>query len=121
MTDLPSLIAPIVLGIVEGYTGHGIGTAMHQAPEVPNHRTRGGGGPRLRAGLCLAVEPMLVRGDPETDVLADDWTVVTRDGSRAAHWEHTVALGADGPWVLTAHDGGRAGLAALGVDVAPLG
>ncbi len=109
------------LAIVEGYTGHGIGTAMHQAPEVLNHRTRGGGGLRLRPGLCLAVEPMLVRGDAETDVLDDDWTVVTRDGSRAAHWEHTVALGPEGPWVLTAHDGGAAGLGALGVTVAPLG
>jgi len=108
------------LEIVEGYTGHGIGTAMHQAPEVANHRPRGRGGLKLRAGLCLAVEPMLVRGDPDTDVLSDEWTVVTRDGSRAAHWEHTVALGADGPWVLTAHDGGRAALGALGVEVAPL-
>lgn len=113
------------LEIVEGYTGHGIGTAMHQAPEVLNHRTRprrlgSGGGTRLRPGLCLAVEPMLVRGDPETTVLADGWTVVTRDGSRAAHWEHTVALTEQGPWVLTAHDGGRAALGALGVAVAPL-
>ena len=111
------------LGIVEGYTGHGIGTAMHQPPDVLNHRTRSwgaGSGTRLRPGLCLAVEPMLVRGDAETDVLDDDWTVVTRDGGRAAHWEHTVALGPRGPWVLTAHDGGRAGLGALGVEVAPL-
>jgi methionyl aminopeptidase len=107
------------LGIVEGYVGHGIGTAMHQAPEVLNHRTSARG-PKLRPGLCVAVEPMVVRGDPDTDVLADDWTVVTTDGSRAAHWEHTVALGADGPWVLTAPDGGREALAAHGVVVAPL-
>ena len=106
-------------GIVEGYVGHGIGTAMHQSPEVLNYRTRERG-PRLRRGLCVAVEPMLARGSPETKVLADDWTVVTTDGSRAAHWEHTVALGADGPWVLTAHDGGRAGLALHGMEPAPL-
>lgn len=106
-------------GIVEGYVGHGIGSAMHQAPEVLNYRTRERG-VRLREGLCVAVEPMLVRGDPETAVLADDWTVVTTDGSRAAHWEHSVAVGPDGPWVLTAHDGGEADLAALGVRAAPL-
>ena len=113
------------LEVVEGYTGHGIGTQMHQAPEVANHRTRSRGlgtarGMRLTPGLCLAVEPMVVRGDAETDVLPDDWTVVTRDGSRAAHWEHTVALTERGPWVLTAHDGGEAALGALGVAVAPL-
>ena len=106
------------LGIVEGYVGHGIGTAMHQAPEVLNHR--GPRGPKVRAGLCVAVEPMVVRGDPETDVLDDEWTVVTADGSRAAHWEHSVAVGEHGPWVLTSPDGGRAALAALGVQVAPL-
>jgi methionyl aminopeptidase len=107
------------LGIVEGYVGHGIGTAMHQAPEVLNHRTSARG-PKLKPGLCVAVEPMLVRGDTDTDVLADDWTVVTRDGSRAAHWEHTVALSERGPWVLTSPDGGRAQLAELGVQVAAL-
>lgn len=106
-------------GIVEGYVGHGIGTAMHQPPEVVNYRTRDRG-PRLKRGLCVAVEPMLVRGSPETRVLADDWTVVTTDGSRAAHWEHSVALFDAGPWVLTARDGGRAGLAPYGVQVAPL-
>lgn len=107
-------------GIVEGYGGHGIGTAMHQDPHVLNYRTRDRG-PRMRPGLCLAVEPMLVAGDSATRVLADEWTVVTRDGSRAAHWEHTVALTPDGPWVLTARDGGFAELEALGVSVAPLG
>lgn len=106
-------------GIVEGYVGHGIGTAMHQPPEVLNYRTNERG-PRLRSGLCVAVEPMLVRGSAQTRVLADDWTVVTVDGSRAAHWEHTVALGPEGPWVLTAVDGGVAGLATVGVTAAPL-
>lgn len=106
-------------GIVEGYGGHGIGTEMHQDPHVLNYRTRDRG-PRMRAGLCLAVEPMLTAGNPTTKILSDEWTVVTRDGSRAAHWEHSVALTDAGPWVLTARDGGAAALAAVGVEVAPL-
>ena len=106
-------------GIVEGYVGHGIGTAMHQPPEVLNHRSRDRG-PRVRPGLCVAVEPMVVRGAAETDVLDDDWTVVTTDGSRAAHWESTVAVHEGGVWVLTARDGGAAGLARHGVVAAPL-
>ena len=106
-------------GVVQEYVGHGIGSAMHQAPDVLNYRTRDRG-PRLRPGMCLAVEPMLVRGGRGTQVLADDWTVVTDDGSRAAHWEHSVALLDAGIWVLTAPDGGAERLAALGVVVAPL-
>jgi methionyl aminopeptidase len=101
-------------GVVEDYTGHGIGTALHQPPDVPNVG-RAGRGPRLVEGLVLAVEPMLTLGDPEDVLLEDEWTVATRDGSRAAHFEHTVALSGRGPWVLTALDGGRARLAALGV------
>jgi methionyl aminopeptidase len=106
-------------GLVEDYGGHGIGTEMHQEPHVLNYRTRDRG-PRMRPGLCVAVEPMLTAGDPQTRVLADDWTVVTVDGGRAAHWEHSVALGEHGIWVLTARDGGAAALAGLGVRVAPL-
>ena len=106
-------------GLVEEYVGHGIGTAMHQPPDVPNFRRRDRG-VRLRPGLCVAVEPMVVRGARHTQVLEDDWTVVTDDGSRASHWEHTVAILDDGIWVLTAPDGGAARLAALGVAVAPL-
>ena len=105
-------------GIVQEYVGHGIGRAMHQPPEVLNYRTRERG-PRLRPGLCVAVEPMLTRGSPASKVLEDDWTVVTQDGSRAAHWEHTVAIGPKGIWVLTAEDGGRAALAERGVTIAP--
>lgn len=104
-------------GIVQEYVGHGIGTAMHQVPEVLNYRTREKG-PRLRPGLCVAVEPMLTRGSRITRVLEDDWTVVTVDGSRAAHWEHTVAIRPGGVWVLTAPDGGAQRLAVLGVEVA---
>ena len=107
-------------GIVQEYVGHGIGSAMHQPPEVLNYRTREKG-PRLRPGLCVAIEPMLTRGSRTTRLLDDEWTVVTQDGTRAAHWEHTVAIGPDGIWVLTAADGGAAQLGALGVTVAPWG
>lgn len=106
-------------GIVEDYVGHGIGKAMHQPPDVPNYRTRDRGA-KVRPGLCVAVEPMLVRGAEANHVLADDWTVVTDDASRAAHWEHTVAVHEGGLWVLTARDGGAERLARLGVQVAPL-
>lgn len=106
-------------GVVEEYVGHGIGTAMHQPPDVLNYRARDRG-PRVKPGLCVAIEPMVVRGERFTQVLDDDWTVVTVDGARASHWEHTVAVGEDGIWVLTEPDGGAAELAALGVEVAPL-
>ena len=93
-------------GIVDGYGGHGIGTEMHQDPHVLNFG-RPGRGPRLVPGLVLAIEPMITLGSPRTVELSDGWTVVTQDGSVAAHVEHTVALFADGAWVLTAPDGGR--------------
>jgi methionyl aminopeptidase len=92
-------------GIVREYTGHGIGTRMHMDPPVPNHG-RAGRGPVLSAGMTLAIEPMLVLGQPKTRLLDDDWTVVTADGSWAAHFEHTVAVTEAGPWVLTSEDGG---------------
>jgi methionyl aminopeptidase len=101
-------------GILEDYVGHGIGTQMHQPPNVPNYG-RPGRGPKLVAGLAVAVEPMVTLGDPRVDVLDDDWTVVTADGRWAAHYEHTVAFTPEGPWVLTALDGGAAHLADLGV------
>lgn len=100
-------------GIVEDYTGHGIGTEMHLPPDVPNYG-RPGRGPRLKRGLALAVEPMVTLGSPETAVADDEWTVVTIDGSLSAHFEHTFALTPDGVWVLTAHDGGREQLERLG-------
>lgn len=87
-------------GIIREYTGHGIGTAMHMAPDIPNYG-QPGRGPRLAAGMALAIEPMITRGGEQTIELADGWTVVTLDGSRAAHFEHTVAITAAGPWVLT--------------------
>lgn len=104
-------------GIVTGYTGHGIGTAMHQPPDVPNVG-RPGKGARLKAGMAIAVEPMITLGTSQTRTLEDDWTVVSLDGSWAAHFEHSVAITADGLWVLTAPDGGRAALEALGAPYA---
>ena len=101
-------------GIVRGYGGHGIGTEMHQDPHVLNYG-RPGRGPKLVPGLALAIEPMVTVGDPATVELDDGWTVITKDGSRAAHFEHTVAITPEGPWVLTAEDGGVAGLAPFGI------
>jgi len=106
-------------GLIRDYTGHGIGTAMHQYPDVPNYRT-GRRSPAVRPGMCLAVEPMLTRGGESTHVLADEWTVVTADSSRAAHAEHTVAVHAEGIWVLTSPDGGANALADYGVQVSTL-
>jgi len=99
-------------GIVEDYVGHGIGTQMHMDPPVPS-LGRPGRGPVLAEGMALAIEPLLTLGGPQTRLLDDGWTVVSEDGSTAAHFEHTVAITADGPWVLTAGDGGAAGLAAV--------
>ena len=87
--------------VIRGYTGHGIGRALHEDPSVPNHG-RPGRGMRLSAGLVLAVEPMFSAGRPEVTEQDDGWTVATVDRSLAAHWEHTVAITPDGPWVLTA-------------------
>ena len=107
-------------GIIAEYTGHGIGSQMHQPPDVPN-LGRPGRGELLVKGMCLAIEPMVTAGSEVTATLEDEWTVVTRDGSRAAHWEHTVALTPAGAWVLTAEDGGEAELTARGVRFGPLG
>lgn len=106
-------------GILADYTGHGIGSAMHQAPDVPNSG-RPGRGPRLVPGLALAIEPMLTLGSSVGVVAEDDWTVATSDGSRAAHWEHTITVTRQGIWVLTALDGGESELAARGLPFGPL-
>jgi methionyl aminopeptidase len=87
-------------GIVRAYVGHGIGTEMHEEPQVTNYRT-GRKGRRLEPGLCLAIEPMFTLGGHETRVRPDGWTVATADGSLAAHWEHTIAITTDGPRILT--------------------
>lgn len=107
------------LGILEDYVGHGIGTEMHMAPDVPNYAVSNRG-PKLVTGMALAIEPMLVRGGIETRVLEDEWTVVTTDGSRASQWEHTVCRHSQGVWVLTAEDGGRSELEPLGVRPVPI-
>ncbi len=101
-------------GIVAGYTGHGIGSAMHQPPDVPNFG-RAGRGAKLVKGLALAVEPMVTLGSADTRTLDDGWTVVTSDGSVAAHFENSFTITESGTWVLTALDGGEAKLAALGI------
>ena len=101
-------------GIIEDYVGHGIGREMHEDPPVFNYRVRGRG-PAVKPGLVVAIEPMVTAGTIETHTLADDWTVVTDDGLVAAHWEHTVAVHSAGLWVLTAEDGGAAGLAPYGI------
>ena len=96
-------------GIVEDYVGHGIGSEMHMDPPVPNYG-RPGRGPVLAEGMALAIEPLLVLGSPNTRLLDDGWTVVSEDGSWSAHFEHTVAITMDGPWVLTAFTGPPAGV-----------
>ncbi len=101
-------------GSVSGYGGHGIGSAMHMDPFIPNQGRRGKG-LRLTPGMALAIEPMLTLGKPSTRELADGWTVVTRDGARAAHFEHSVAILSDGISVLTAPDAGAAALEPHGV------
>jgi len=101
-------------GILEQYVGHGIGRSMHEDPAVFNYAVRDAG-PKVQAGLCVAIEPMITSGDQKTFVQDADWTVETSDGSDGAHWEHSVAVHAKGIWVLTAPDGGAAGLAPYGI------
>jgi len=88
-------------GIIRQFVGHGIGSEMHEEPQVPNFRS-GRKGLRLEPGICLAIEPMFTLGSYETRILPDDWTVVTRDGSLAAHFEHSIAVTENGPMILTA-------------------
>jgi methionyl aminopeptidase len=106
-------------GILEEYVGHGIGRSMHEDPAVYNYRVRGNG-PKVVPGLVVAIEPMVTAGSAVTKVLGDGWTVSTKDASDASHWEHTVAVHDRGIWVLTADDGGVAGLAPFGVVPVPL-
>jgi methionyl aminopeptidase len=87
--------------IVREFVGHGIGTQLHEEPQVPNYVDRRNENPRLKPGMVLAVEPMVSAGRPETVVLKDRWTAVTKDGSNSAHFEHCIAVTENGPWVLT--------------------
>jgi methionyl aminopeptidase len=89
--------------VVREFVGHGIGQQMHEEPQVPNYG-ESGRGPRLAEGMVLAIEPMVNAGKPAVKVLADGWTAVTRDRSLSAHFEHTVAVVADGAWILTARE-----------------
>lgn len=107
-------------GILEQYVGHGIGRSMHEDPPVFNYRVKDAG-PKVEAGLCVAIEPMITAGDQKTFVQDDDWTVETRDGGDGAHWEHSVAVHSGGVWVLTALDGGVAGLKPFGITPVALG
>lgn len=107
-------------GILQEYGGHGIGTEMHQEPHVLNFG-RAGQGPEIVVGLALAIEPMITRGSARTKVLKDDWTVVSADSSRGAHFEHSYVICPDGkPFVLTSLDGGKSCLARLGIEVSHL-
>jgi methionyl aminopeptidase len=94
------IAAPGGYGIVRQYVGHGIGTAMHEEPQVPNFRSPAKG-MQLVPGICLAIEPMLTLGSHEVETRPDGWTVVTKDGSIAAHFEHTIAITEQGPQILT--------------------
>ncbi len=87
--------------IVREFVGHGIGTSLHEEPQIPNYVDRRGENPRLKPGMVLAIEPMVNAGKPETKVLPDKWTAVAQDGSYSAHFEHMVAVTENGPWVLT--------------------
>ncbi|MFV0320394.1 MAG: type I methionyl aminopeptidase [Microbacterium sp.] len=107
-------------GILREYVGHGIGRKMHESPSVFNYRVSDPG-PEVRPGLVLAIEPMVVIGSDATFVEDDGWTVSTIDGTAGSHWEHSVAVHDGGVWVLTAPDGGVAGLAPFGVRPVPIG
>ena len=115
----PSTGAGHRYGILTDYVGHGIGRSMHEEPPVFNYRVDRKG-PAVKPGLVVAIEPMIVAGAIETFVRDDDWTVTTSDGADAAHWEHSVAVHAGGIWVLTAEDGGAAGLAPFGIVPVPI-
>jgi methionyl aminopeptidase len=103
--DICGTVEQYVLGngfsIVREYVGHGIGTQLHEEPQIPNYVDKRNENPRLREGMVLAIEPMVNAGKPDANVLKDKWTSVTKDGSYSAHFEHCVAVTDNGPWVLT--------------------
>jgi methionyl aminopeptidase len=107
LSDISAAIEDIAAehgyGIVRAFVGHGIGTEMHEEPQVTNYRT-GSKGRRIEPGLCLAIEPMFTLGSHNVRIREDGWTVVTADGALAAHWEHTIAVLADGPRILTRNE-----------------
>lgn len=99
--SISRIVEPYGFGIVYSYCGHGVGLELHEEPQIANYYPSKGHNPRLRAGMVLAIEPMLNAGKPEVKVLDDDWTVVTVDSSLSAHFEHSVLIGDQGPEVLT--------------------
>lgn len=105
-------------GILEQYVGHGIGKTMHEEPAIFHYAVKERG-PKVSAGLVVAIEPMITLGDQETFVEQDEWTVSTVDGSDGAHWEHSIALHSKGIWVLTLEDGGESELAEFGIKPIP--
>jgi methionyl aminopeptidase len=125
LTDISAAIESYInsqgkYGILREYGGHGIGSAMHQEPHILNFGPAGNG-PELVPGMALALEPMITRGNERTKVLSDDWTVVSHDSSKGAHFEHTYTIAPDGKsFVLTALDGGKEQLARLGVSISDL-
>lgn len=106
-------------GILQDYIGHGVGRSMHEDPAVYNYQTRDLG-PVIESGLVIAIEPMITAGSQAVKILDDEWTVSSKDGSDSSHWEHTIARHSGGIWVLTAEDGGVAGLAKYGITPVPL-
>jgi methionyl aminopeptidase len=125
LTDISEAIESYInsqgkYGILREYGGHGIGSAMHQEPHILNFGPAGNG-PELVPGMALALEPMITRGNERTKVLSDDWTVVSQDSSKGAHFEHTYTIAPDGKaFVLTSLDGGEAELNRLGVQISTL-
>ena len=125
LTDISAAIESYInsqgkYGILREYGGHGIGSAMHQEPHILNFGPAGIG-PELVPGMALALEPMITRGNERTKVLSDDWTVVSQDSSKGAHFEHTYTIAPDGKaFVLTSLDGGKAELNRLGVQISTL-
>ena len=125
LTDISAAIESYInsqgkYGILREYGGHGIGSAMHQEPHILNFGPAGNG-PELVPGMALALEPMITRGNERTKVLSDDWTVVSQDSSKGAHFEHTYTIAPDGKaFVLTSLDGGKAELNRLGVQISTL-
>jgi methionyl aminopeptidase len=110
LSDIAAAIEDVALeagyGIVRAFVGHGIGTEMHEEPQVTNYRT-GSKGRRIEPGLCLAIEPMFTLGGHDVRIRDDGWTVATADGTLAAHWEHSIAVTADGPRILTSREPAR--------------
>ena len=125
LTDISAAIEGYInsqgkYGILREYGGHGIGSAMHQEPHILNFGPAGNG-PELVVGMALALEPMTTRGNERTKVLSDDWTVVSHDSSKGAHFEHTYTIAPDGKaFVLTALDGGKEQLGRLGIEISDL-